>query len=483
VSLLLEALKKAELAKQNAAAQNQKEGAPPSTTASDGASFSFSLQGPPSEPAEPPLITRDRLPDITQPLEILSEDLPSAAIRRDAPSHAAPLLAVEPPPASPVTPPPSPGAGSREARAAAAGVDEQDRASVRHLFEAKAVDYNPRRPFYIVLGVLAVVGVGFAGYLAYQLFGPRPAFYTGPAGGKPPQPIAAAPDPAISRATPPAQIASQAPLSSEPSAPATAAEPAAPQFVAPPPPPARARESTRNIKSAEGKSLSSSAVSGAPDASHALADATGEPQAGPRARTSISVTTPPSRLDPALEQAWEALQSGDLNRAREEYLRALKANPLDRDAQLGLAAIDVRNRDFQSAEAHYLKALEIDPRDPYAQAGVISLRGQLDPVQSESRLKNLLALQPDATFLNFALGNLYSTQNRWPEAQAAYFKAYSVDPENADYAFNLAVSLDHLRQPKLALEYYQRALANATGGRSVGFDRAQTETRIRELQH
>jgi tetratricopeptide (TPR) repeat protein len=78
------------------------------------------------------------------------------------------------------------------------------------------------------------------------------------------------------------------------------------------------------------------------------------------------------------------------------------------------------------------------------------------------------------------LGNQYAQQSRWSEAQAAYFKAYSIDPQNADYAFNLAVSLDQLRQRKPALEYYQRALALADK-RAASFDSAQARSRVQEL--
>jgi tetratricopeptide (TPR) repeat protein len=95
-------------------------------------------------------------------------------------------------------------------------------------------------------------------------------------------------------------------------------------------------------------------------------------------------------------------------------------------------------------------------------------------------LKSLIAGQPEAALLHFSLGNQYAQQSRWSEAQAAYFKAYSVDPENADYAFNLAVSLDQLHQGKLALEYYQRALA-LTDKRAVSFNPAQARLRVQEL--
>ena len=140
----------------------------------------------------------------------------------------------------------------------------------------------------------------------------------------------------------------------------------------------------------------------------------------------------------------------------------------------------MRSGQLNSAEARYLRLLEFDPRDSHAMASLISLRGQLDPVASESRLKNLIAIQPEAALLHFSLGNQYAQQSRWTEAQAAYFKAHSVDPENADYAFNLAVSLDQLHQGKLALEFYQRALA-LTEKRAASFNPAQARLRVQEL--
>jgi tetratricopeptide (TPR) repeat protein len=206
-----------------------------------------------------------------------------------------------------------------------------------------------------------------------------------------------------------------------------------------------------------------------------------EPRAAPAApRSPVQITAGSLAVDPVVENAWEALQAGDLARAQEGYQRALRANPRNRDALLGLATIDARTQRFEAAEVRYLRVLELDPRDPYAQAGLIALRGQTDPLQSESRIKNMLAQQPDAAFLNFPLGNQYAAQGRWPDAQAAYFRAYSADPDNPDYAYNLAVSLDHLGQGKLALEYYRRALALA-GNRAVGFNSVQVEARIREL--
>jgi len=141
----------------------------------------------------------------------------------------------------------------------------------------------------------------------------------------------------------------------------------------------------------------------------------------------------------------------------------------------------VRAQRFESAEAIYQRLLRADPRDPHANAGLLALRGALvDPVAAESRVKSMLAADPESSVLYFALGNQYARQARWPEAQQAYFKAYSGDAENPDFAYNLAVSLEHLRQTRPAADYYRRALALAEK-RGASFDPAAARERLRQL--
>jgi tetratricopeptide (TPR) repeat protein len=195
----------------------------------------------------------------------------------------------------------------------------------------------------------------------------------------------------------------------------------------------------------------------------------------------IRITTSRLKMNPQVSSAYQAFQAGDLATAQRDYQQVLKNEPKNINALHGLAAISLRQGQYEATENLYLHILEADPRDSAAQAGLISLRGQVDPIQSESRLKNLLAGQPDSPSLNFALGNVYAQQGRWNDAQQAYFRAYSSDSENPDYQFNLAVSLDQLRQPKLALQYYQGALA-AASQRPAAFDRNQVAGRVSDLQ-
>ena len=74
---------------------------------------------------------------------------------------------------------------------------------------------------------------------------------------------------------------------------------------------------------------------------------------------------------------------------------------------------------------------------------------------------------------------MYAEQNRWGDAQTAYFEAFRIAPGNADYAFNLAVSLDRLHQSQAALGYYEKAL---NLGGNPRFDRAQAELRVRQIK-
>ena len=184
-------------------------------------------------------------------------------------------------------------------------------------------------------------------------------------------------------------------------------------------------------------------------------------------------------LAPALESGYQALNSGDLAQAQQQYETALRDAPTSRDALLGLATVAARKGQGEQAAGYYLRLLELDPNDATAVAGLVGVR-QGDSAQSENRLRAILGANPDAGPVLFALGNLQSQQGRWPEAQQSYFRAYTAVPDNADYAYNLAVGLDRLNQGKLALKYYQRALALAQE-HAAAFDRNALRARMHEL--
>jgi tetratricopeptide (TPR) repeat protein len=186
-----------------------------------------------------------------------------------------------------------------------------------------------------------------------------------------------------------------------------------------------------------------------------------------------------SKLSPVLDGAYQAMNKGDLPSAQRQYENALRQDANNRDALLGLATLAARQNQGPQAAAYYQRLLELDPTDATAAAGLIGLR-QGDAGLSENRLKAILGANPESAPALFALGNLYAQQGRWQDAQQNYFRAYSAAPDNPDYAYNLAIGLDRLNQPKLALTYYQRALTLAQD-KPAAFDREVPRKRVLEL--
>ena len=177
---------------------------------------------------------------------------------------------------------------------------------------------------------------------------------------------------------------------------------------------------------------------------------------------------------------YDALVAGDLGAAARHYAAAIAADPANVDAQLGLATVEARRGNPAASAAAYRRALALDPQNPTALAGLAALADFSRPEALESDLRADLAREPRSAALNLTLGNLYAAQGRWAEAQAAYFEAHRLQPENPDIAYDLAVSLDHLGQRRPAADFYRRAL-EARQGVAAQFDAAAAARRLSEL--
>lgn len=211
----------------------------------------------------------------------------------------------------------------------------------------------------------------------------------------------------------------------------------------------------------------------APEASNTIASS------NERAIQISGANPSPAPSTGGVNSAYQLLQEGRLDDARRAYAKLRIAEPNNSDILLGLGLIAQRQGRTEEAMQLYLKTLDADSKNMFAHASLTSMIGRADPAAAEAKLKTLIAQQPTA-FLFFSLGNVQAAQGRWNEAQQAYFEAQRLDVESPDYAFNLAVSLERINQPRVALDYYQRAL-KLSQAKTAAFDMAQLKSRIQQL--
>src|SRR5574343_783379 len=411
MSLLMDALKRAEAAK-------QEPGRAPYSLPNAEADEGLGLEPIPGDVSRG---NANPLPDLAAHLDAVDADLASAALPEPRPAAA--------PPRSPA-PPVKPAVEARDA--------------VRNAFAAKqAVPPPSRLPLWLALGTLGVAGIAIGGYVWYQMN-------------------------TMNRST----LA----VVSRPTAPVP---PAAPQ---PAPPPAPSSDFGQNLPPTVAFAPPPADTPLLSPVRHSRTSA--QPAADDEVQPSQPIRLVRTRPEPDanLLRGHATLERGELEQARRDYEQALQRDPNNTDALLALAAIAQRQGRAGDAEALRQRALIANPSDPATQAATLSgAAAEADPQTTESRLKTLLSTQPESAPLNFALGNLYSRQSRWAEAQQAYFNAVAADGDNPDFLFNLAVSLDQLRQPRLAAQHYRLALEAGTR-RAAAFDRERVERRLGELQ-
>jgi tetratricopeptide (TPR) repeat protein len=188
-----------------------------------------------------------------------------------------------------------------------------------------------------------------------------------------------------------------------------------------------------------------------------------------------------AELDATLRRAYAAYAAGRDAEAERLYREVLAKRADQTDALLGLGAIHLRAGKPELAHAEYARVRKLDPDNAAAAAALFMIEGGAGTQVTEAQLKLLLDHGTDNPPVHFALGNYYAREGRWADAQQSYFEAYSRNHGNADYAYNLGVSLDRLGQRAAALDYYRKALELIDAGGHGAFARAQLAARVEAL--
>lgn len=207
--------------------------------------------------------------------------------------------------------------------------------------------------------------------------------------------------------------------------------------------------------------------------------ATPAPESAPSLEpTEAAVTRSATTEHEALvHEAWEALDAGRSEAALALYRRALAARPGLTAALLGEAAALTRLGQLAEAQQRYLAVLQSDPGNSIARGNLLRLRLDTDQPPGEDVIRELIAQRPSA-FLYALLGHVSARSGRWDAARDAFQTAHHLQPAQAEHAFNLAVSLEHLGETRLALQHYRHALVSGEGRAPAPFDLAHAARRI-----
>lgn len=179
-------------------------------------------------------------------------------------------------------------------------------------------------------------------------------------------------------------------------------------------------------------------------------------------------------------QAYALFHQRAYSEALSLYDQVLTHQPRNRDGLLGKAAIALINSDTDQASQLYKALLQINPKDLTARAALTSIHQSSNTQLHHSELLFQIRENPQSHVLHFALGNLYATAQNWQGAQDSYFNAWSIEADNADYCYNLAISSDQLNQPKHALKLYRKSLLLAQSYHS-NFPQQLVKERIDQL--
>ena len=150
---------------------------------------------------------------------------------------------------------------------------------------------------------------------------------------------------------------------------------------------------------------------------------------------------PPSSAQEAISRGDAAVDSGDLDRALFEYIRALDFDPHDADVLYKIGAIHAYRDNTRLAELAFRWALREDPKNPGALQGLgILLLQRRDYDEAGRLLSEAVQIQPRLWRAHNALGVIADLRQDFHTAQNHYEQALSVLPNSAMLLNNLGYS-------------------------------------------
>lgn len=159
-----------------------------------------------------------------------------------------------------------------------------------------------------------------------------------------------------------------------------------------------------------------------------------------------------------LVAAERATKLGRYDSALEIYDRLYATNKRDPNILMGRAVVLQKlGRDDEAVEA-YDHFLSLRPDNVEAQVNMLGLMGQRYPAVALQRLQELSEKNPRNVGLIAQIAVVQAKMARFEDAIRYLGMAASMEPENANHIFNMAVIADRAGSKKEAIKYYEQAL-------------------------
>jgi len=180
-------------------------------------------------------------------------------------------------------------------------------------------------------------------------------------------------------------------------------------------------------------------------------------------RTLQSVVTSDPDIAVAHYQFGLALsQTGEIDRAAQEWREAVKERPDMIEAYRMLALYSLQKSDFHALEQSATKIIELQPAGPdgYAlRAAALMSQKQFAGAEQDARQAIEVARQAPTGYVQ--MGNLSALQQKFPQAESWYRQALSLDKSSIDALRGLVAIYFSQKQPDKALAAVNQQLLQA----------------------
>lgn len=160
--------------------------------------------------------------------------------------------------------------------------------------------------------------------------------------------------------------------------------------------------------------------------------------------------------------AMNALSREQIDEAWLHTVRSLQLSPEMPHLWVNLGVVYRRAGQHEAAEAAYLQALEIDPFERSAMNNLMVLYELIGREEEHAYWQSKVDSYRDSNpFYHAWLGDQAAEEGDWRSARVHYEDALDLDPSDARLLFSMGIIYRELGQPKAALRYIDKAIAQA----------------------